>query len=916
MKWLLLLFVFAGVVAFAQTPTPIPASATNAVTVGPGWIEATNHHIVRTAGNVVYVVASDDAQCRSTGTTSAGSIRVYKGTGTSTINPLVPTGFSEMDTANRPKSAGSGACTFGGGVANLLFSPDVRLSGTTIHIGYIDPNAANNGKVYYQTFDTSTDTWGSRVQVASGAQTNFGGGWPRGSQLALTLDASNAPYIVFASGGTANDMQWVAKTASGGTAWTTAASITGSSANDNMQPSMVTALDGSIHMAWCSNCLATHPTIKYAKFSSGAWGTVETASTGANVLGNGNHDQTPSIATDLSSRPYVLYLDGTVSGTDNYVRHRYRTVGGTWTDNTPPSSSGGASSSTGTWGGFAHTPQNYISAAGDVFIFLGHDTNISPGPFEWQHGGVGNNWSAQIQLDPRNQSNVTAGSPGLDGSASIRFDPLRDNKPSIIDILVYDEDDGTAGFNNHATIYYKAVDIGETANLWIDTDGGTCTRSASPATYNSATACASPSAAWTASSGGDTIIAKGGTYSSTAFSASGTKTSLVTIKAAAGESPWFTQNGSISGVTNMLVYDDRPPNMLTEAGIGNGLTMGLTNIGSSSNITFDGIDLYCQDNAPWPQVTGASGFGTACSARLNFSATSNFTMKNGSVGPEADCFAAPCNAGNVNTIGFCGGTDNTGCDGYTFDKVIFHDVRLLDNPGVAHTSMWIIFRGQNITFSNSRFIRCTDCNSANVFFGQEGSTNTPDLITFIGNEFDSASGCGVVCMGYRAPSGTAPTIIFKYNTIIGPATLSVSAPGGAISYANSQWVGNIITYAPSFDSGRCSSSVNTNNVFGSPDAGTPAMSCGTGTTAATNINLATYFNNPGANDYRLKTGSPAIDHGGSGCTGLTDIAGGSRPSAASCDAGAFEFGATGGGSTTYPRTSGGGRTLGKGHSVN
>ena len=439
-------------------PGPVPAANVNGITVGGGWVEATNRQVVRTAGNVVYIVVSDDNPCNATRSTAGGVIRVYKGAGAQAGNANVPTAFSEIDVADHPVSAGSGSCIFSGGTGNLLFAPDVRLDTRgIIHIAYIDPNATNNGKVYYQTFDTNADLWGTRVQVATNAQTNFGGGWPRGSHAVLTLDASGTPYIVFASGGTSNSIRWVAKTVAGGTAWTSAAMITGSTGTNQFQPSVVTALDGSIHLAWCDNCLAIHPNIKYAKFSSGAWGAVETVSSGdANVLGDGDHDQIPAIVTDLSSAPYVLYLDGTVSGTDNYVRMRYRNAGGSWVDNTPSGASG-ASNPSGKW--YCHTPQNYISSVGDVFVFLGHDVNISPGPYQYQVGGVGNNWSPVNQLDPRNQTNVTAGSPGLDGSVSIRFDPLRDNNTSTIDLIYYDENDGKVGYAHHSTVYYKAVDL-------------------------------------------------------------------------------------------------------------------------------------------------------------------------------------------------------------------------------------------------------------------------------------------------------------------------------------------------------------------------------------------------------------------------------------------------------------------------
>ena len=44
----------------STTPTPVPASTVAGVTVGGGFIEASARQVLRTAGNVVYVVAADD----------------------------------------------------------------------------------------------------------------------------------------------------------------------------------------------------------------------------------------------------------------------------------------------------------------------------------------------------------------------------------------------------------------------------------------------------------------------------------------------------------------------------------------------------------------------------------------------------------------------------------------------------------------------------------------------------------------------------------------------------------------------------------------------------------------------------------------------------------------------------------------
>jgi len=61
----------------------------------------------------------------------------------------------------------------------------------------------------------------------------------------------------------------------------------------------------------------------------------------------------------------------------------------------------------------------------------------------------------------------------------------------------------------------------QTANLWVDTNGGTCTRQATPATYVDAAACSSMQAAQTAASAGDTIRIKNGTYGSQSISSGG-----------------------------------------------------------------------------------------------------------------------------------------------------------------------------------------------------------------------------------------------------------------------------------------------------------------------------------------------------------------------------------------------------------
>jgi len=433
------------------TVTPVPAATVNGVTVGGGFIESPDRQVVRTTNNVVYIFAVDDNPCQLSG--GYGVIRAYKGIGAQSVDPNVPTSFAEMDSAHHPQaSSNSQTCVYAA-ASSTLFSPDVALDRSgVVQLAYIDPNTGN---VWYQPFSTVTDTWGARTLIGTGADKVSGSGWSRAGDLALTLDANDAPHVVYATNGSSNNLRYVNKV---GGAWS--APITIASGSNIMDPSLVTSLDGTIHLAYLDNSLAAHGTIKYMHYVSGAWGPIETVSAGdANVLANNDHDQSPSISTDPNGVPHVVFLDGTPNGTDDYVRDRYR-VNGSWVDNTPPGGNGGPSNASGTW--YAHDPGTYVSGSGDEYVFLGHDVNISPGGYEYQKGGAGNPWSPYSQLDPRNKTNTSPSTSanGLDGSVSVRFDPLRDTNPTLIDIVYYDERDGTAGYAHHATIYYKAIEIG------------------------------------------------------------------------------------------------------------------------------------------------------------------------------------------------------------------------------------------------------------------------------------------------------------------------------------------------------------------------------------------------------------------------------------------------------------------------
>lgn len=432
--------------------TPIPAANANGVTVGNGFVRDSSRQIVRTSSNAVYIFAVDDNVCQTS--TGSAVLRAYKGSGAQGANANVPTSFAEVDAAHHPVSVGSGDCSANGSnpAAQMLEDPDVRLDSAGIaHLAYIDQN---NGNVWYQTFNTNTDLWGTRTLVAANGSQISGASWPRTGQTALTLDSNRKPWIAWATSGSSNAIQFSNNL--NGT-WSSPANV--ATGTNIMHPSMTTSNRGVIQLAWLNNSLATQGSILYASNTAGVWSATETVSSGdANVLANGDDDQGPSIANDNAGLPYVLYMDGTVNGSNDFVRLRFRNSSGVWTDNTPPGGAGGASNSAGTM--FAHTPGFYTGGHGDLYTFLGHDVNIQYG-YQFAIGGPSFNWGAYTTLDPRSASSPAAGDtcePGQDGAASVRFDPLNDNNLGLIDTAYYDERTNAAPCTQHlATIFYKAI---------------------------------------------------------------------------------------------------------------------------------------------------------------------------------------------------------------------------------------------------------------------------------------------------------------------------------------------------------------------------------------------------------------------------------------------------------------------------
>jgi Big-like domain-containing protein len=371
------------------------------VTVGPGLAEASSRQVIRTPDGRVYVVAADDtAQKAGSG---PGVIRAYRADETG-----IPISFSEADEAHRPTGLEPDG---------VLGGPDVRLDSNGIaHVLYVDKA---NGALVYQTFSTLTDAWGPGTTIATGVDV---GAHPfrRGETAsALALDANDAVHVVYTSFGSVFYTRNVLST------WTAPEAI--ASGTDPIHPQLVAEANGDLHVVWLEQ--GPRPLVRWAKLSGGAWGTPETVA--ADVLGNTNLDQGPSIILDSAGEPRVLFLSCCAPST-TYVRVMARTAFG-WVPDTMP------------YDLFAHTPQIY-GRGDDVYVFLGHDDQIR---FGYAYHLSGQPWSDYTPL-------TSLADGELDGSASVRWDPLHEMNPNIIDVAFFDEDKN----GDHTwlpELYYMAV---------------------------------------------------------------------------------------------------------------------------------------------------------------------------------------------------------------------------------------------------------------------------------------------------------------------------------------------------------------------------------------------------------------------------------------------------------------------------
>lgn len=325
-----------------------------------------------------------------------------------------------------------------------------------------------------------------------------------------------------------------------------------------------------------------------------------------------------------------------------------------------------------------------------------------------------------------------------------------------------------------------------TANLWVDTSGGTCVRHSSPVAYpNDGTECASFNAAYAAASCGDYANVRDGTYSDQIISETSSGTACngnpITIRADNGVRPDvpFIQFGTAGRGS----YASDAPDNLTLRGYD--VAGGILMAGDVTNVVIDAMDGGIFDVAGAPQPN-------------------NVLIENSDWGP-------------------CGSRgDNDDCSGFW-------------SNGTASQNQPRVWNSQNVTLRNNVFHDFTQENGADHFecnWIGEDSTN----VSFIGNTYyncvqygialpDTMAGtwifdnnffglCTHSCLKFGGPGPPAATIYIRGNTFGPGQTLNNEGTGSAASTAFVY--GNIISVAYYYsDTGSftCTSATYDYNVF-------------------------------------------------------------------------------------------------------
>lgn len=369
---------------------------------------------------------------------------------------------------------------------------------------------------------------------------------------------------------------------------------------------------------------------------------------------------------------------------------------------------------------------------------------------------VGPNYSTSL-LKINSDGTLQADSPAIDSGETPGSSDYCTGALGSIDINGTTRPQGTAcdaGAEEYATAG------GASANLWVDTNGGTCARSGAPSAYNDSAACGSIQAAVAACQPGDSIIMKAGTYGSQSVSASLTSPGC-TVYGEAGT----TISGLNTSGSNYTIQDITVDSGSThDAGWGN----------SASNITLKNVNLH--------------GLYVRADFRGN---GSNVTWDGGELGQQGSAGKRSCNTADVEPV-VVTNTSHITLNKITFWPADFDSTPCSGSSNGFHLEMARIDSGSSfITIKNSTFPSGQRNNSNTIFLTDASNSGDPNNLTFFNNFFgtDQNPVFGVSSQTVQQCSAW----MFAYNTMLdtpGDVT-DPSSGGGCSSFTNVVYVGNL-----------------------------------------------------------------------------------------------------------------------------
>lgn len=401
-----------------------------------------------------------------------------------------------------------------------------------------------------------------------------------------------------------------------------------------------------------------------------------------------------------------------------------------------------------------------------------------------------------------------------------------------------------------------------TANLWIDTSGGSCSPNHAPQTpqpYNDATACGSMQAAVAASLPGETIRMVAGNYGSQSVTSSKTSPGVTVIGETDSSDNRLVNLAGLNTLANWLEFRD--------FNVAGGWSASNQTTGFPHDLTFRNID--------W---NGGGFFISACCDNISFIGGAVHGVEDG--GADKTC---PCAPG---TIMVQGNAASTPISDITFDGMEFYDNDCSSNS--VPTNHYEVFRinawASNIVVRNSYF-HDNRVNSSQIFTSTNTVGHTPGPIIVEGNYFASTqapSGCNRAAafrhVDGNMETGTAPDILVRNNTAQAQAVSDVTGYNAGSALTNIKLIGNI---SPKTSPGNCSGATYSHNVWISGSS----VGCGTGDITVASAAAAGLI----GDGFHLDPSSIAINAGDPASCPATDRDGDARPLGGSvCDAGADE----------------------------